>query len=154
MQRTTQRLSSVGRSMGVAPAAAVALVMFDTSSAFGWLLIKPYHLWQIHCEFCFCFVSLILLISLSAFYVFCALCVFLFARSCLLCAILYELLSLFFFLCLHNKTLCIFAQFRKYLCSLCCCCSSSLSSSSSCYCCSCWFLYLLTVELGVGEGAI
>lgn len=66
--------------------------------------------------------------------------------------------SFFFFLFLHNKTLCIFAQFRKYLCFLCCCCSSALCSSSSslssssCYCCSCWFLYLLTVELGVGEG--
>lgn len=69
--------------------------MFDTSSAFGWLLIKPYHLWQIHCEFCFCFVSLILLISLSAFYVFLRLVRFSF-RSYLftLCDSLWASLSL------------------------------------------------------------
>lgn len=143
MQRTTQRLSSVGRSRGVAPAAAVLLLLPSSCSTPQALLAG-------------CLSSLIISGKFTASFVFVSFrlfCLFRFLRFTVFapCAFFFSLVfvyfvrffmsfsrSFFFFLCLHNKTLCIFAQFRKYRCSLCCCCSSALCSSSCCcYCCSC-----------------
>lgn len=162
MQRTTQRLSSVGRSRGVAPAAAANCLPSSCSTPQALLAGSLSNLiisGKFTASFVFVSLRFVLLILLSAFYFFhLSPCAVFFLHSLLftLCDSLWaspSLFFLFFFCCLHNKTLCILAQFQKYLYSLCCCCSSLSSSSLSsfCYCCNCWFLYLLTVELWEGE---